>query len=151
MIRILLATLHLLAFGIGLGAVWTRGHVLRGPGAAARLPAAIRADALWGLAAFLWVSTGLWRWLGGVEKASSYYLANHVFLAKMGLFVLILILEVRPIVTFGRWRREVARGGTPDLRSAPALGTISYVQAAILLAMVVAATAMARGYGSGGS
>ena len=68
----------------------------------------------------------------------------------MGLFVLILILEARPIVMMGRWRREAARGGTPDLREAATLGALSYVQAAILLAMVVAATAMARGHGAGG-
>ena len=150
MIRILLASLHLLAFGIGLGAVWTRGHVLRVPGAAARLPVALRADALWGIAALLWVSTGLWRWIGGIEKAASYYLDNHLFLAKMGLFILILILEVRPIMTMGRWRRDVRQGRTPDLAAAPAIGATSYVQAVILLAMVVAATAMARGYGAGG-
>ena len=147
MTRILLASLHLLAFGIGLGAVWTRGHLLRVPGAEARLPAAFRADMLWGLAALLWVSTGLWRWLGGVEKASSYYTGNHIFLAKMGLFVLVVLLELKPMTTLAKWRREAARGGTPDLRDAPALGAVSYVQAAILLVMVVAATAMARGYG----
>lgn len=151
MTRILLATLHLLAFGIGLGAVWTRGHVLRTTDVAARLPVAFRADLLWGVAALLWVSTGLWRWLGGIEKASSYYTGNSVFLAKMGLFVVIVLLELRPMTTFGRWRREVARGGTPDLRAASSLGTLSYVQAALLLAMVVAATSMARGYGAGGS
>jgi putative membrane protein len=150
MTRILLASLHLLAFGIGLGAVWTRGHVLRAPGPAARLPIAFRADSLWALAAFLWVSTGLWRWLGGVEKTASYYPGNHIFLAKMGLFVLILILEVRAIVTIGRWRRQVARGMVPDLSAAPTLGLISYAQAIILLCMVIAATAMARGYGVSG-
>ena len=37
MTRILLATLHLLAFGIGLGAVWTRAHLLRAPANARRL------------------------------------------------------------------------------------------------------------------
>ena len=148
MIRILLATLHLLAFGIGLGAVWTRGHLLRAPSADARLPAVFRADLLWGIAALLWVSTGLWRWLGGIEKVSSYYTGNHIFLAKMGLFVMVVLLEMKPMMTLGKWRREAARGGTPDLRDAPALGTLSYLQAAILLVMVVAATAMARGYGA---
>jgi putative membrane protein len=103
---------------------------------------------LWGIAALLWVGTGLWRWLGGIEKASSYYTGNHVFLAKMGLFVLVVVLELKPMTTLAKWRREVARGGTPDLRDAPALGTLSYLQAVILLAMVVAATAMARGYGA---
>ena len=149
MTRILLATLHLLAFGIGLGAVWTRAHLLRAPNLESRLPAVFRADMLWGVAALLWVGTGLWRWLAGIEKAASYYTGNHVFLAKMGLFLLILLLELKPMTTLARWRREVGRGGTPDLRAASGLGALSYVQAAVLLAMVVAATAMARGYGAG--
>jgi putative membrane protein len=148
MIRILLASLHLLAFGIGLGAVWVRARALAALPDPARLATALRADSLWGLAAFLWLSTGLWRWLGGIEKDASYYTGNYIFLTKMGLFVLVVLLEIRPVVTLGKWRRQLGAKAEPNLGSAGTLSRISYVQAGILLLMILAATSMARGYGS---
>jgi putative membrane protein len=147
MARWLAASLHLLALGIGLGAVWTRGRALRSELAAQDLRRIFLADALWGLAAILWIGTGLWRLLAGLEKGTGYYLQNHVFLAKMGLLVLVLILEVGPMMTLIRWRRSVARGERPDTRAAPRLATISYLQAILVVLMVFAATAMARGVG----
>jgi putative membrane protein len=147
-LRWFLAAFHLLALGIGLGAVWIRGRALKSPLTAADLRRVFLADAVWGLAALLWLSTGLWRLLGGVEKATDYYLHNHVFLTKMGLFLLILILEVRPMVTLIRWRRQAAQGELPDTRAAPAMARISFVQAWLVALMVFAATAMARGIGA---
>jgi putative membrane protein len=78
------------------------------------------------------------------------YLQNHVFWTKMGLLVLMVILEVSPILTLGRWRRQLAAGAAPDLMPAPRLARISFVQAGLIVLMVLAATAMARGYGVGG-
>src|SRR5919206_2160505 len=99
MLRLTLAWLHLLALGVGLGAVWARARSLRGPLDAAALRRAFVADAWWGVAAGLWLATGLWRLLAGTEKATGYYLTNHVFFAKMGMFVLVLLLEVWPMAT----------------------------------------------------
>src|SRR6266511_1832568 len=52
-IRWLLAALHLLALGIGLGAVWARGRALRDALDASGLRRAFHADAWWGIAAVL--------------------------------------------------------------------------------------------------
>jgi putative membrane protein len=147
MARWLAASLHLLALGIGLGAVWARGRALRAEPTASNLARVFLADAFWGIAALLWISTGLWRLLGGLEKGTGYYLQNHVFLAKMGLLLLILLLEIGPMITLIKWRRSVARGQIPDTTSAPRLATISFIQAALVVLMVFAATAMARGVG----
>lgn len=149
MSRILLASLHLVALGIGLGTVWARGRSLRGAPDATRLRQALVADAWWGIAALLWVATGLARWLGGVEKPAGYYSASHVFLGKMGLFALVLVLELRPMLTLIAWRRRLARGEAVDLSASRAISTISHVQALIVILIVIAATAMARGYGAG--
>ncbi len=146
-VRWLLAALHLLALGVGLGAVWARGRALQGDLDAAGLRRAFYADTWWGVAAVVWIGTGLARAFGGFEKGSFYYLRNHVFWGKMGLLVAILILELRPMVTLIRWRRLVARGELPDTRAASRLARISFVQAALVVLMVLAATAMARGYG----
>jgi putative membrane protein len=145
-LRWIIATLHLLALPLGLGAVWARsralGHVDR-PGALER---AFRADTLWGLAAALWISTGLLRAFGGLEKGSTYYLHNHVFFAKVGLLVAILLLEIWPMTALIRWRIAARRGHSIDTASGSALARISQVQAALVILMVFAATALARGF-----
>jgi putative membrane protein len=147
MLRWVLASLHLLALGIGLGAVWVRARTLRGKIDSGGLQRALRADAWWGAAALLWISTGLWRLLGGFAKTTAYYLQNHVFLAKMGLLLVILALEIWPMITLMHWRVAVATGKAVDLRRAPAIATISLVQTGLVVLMVFAATAMARGIG----
>jgi putative membrane protein len=105
------------------------------------------ADAWWGGAAGLWIGTGIWRLLGGLEKSTSYYLQNQVFLTKMGLLLLILLVEVRPMLALMRWRAAAA-GRAVDTSAAGTLATISYVQVALVVLMVFAATAMARGIGA---
>jgi len=148
MLRWLLAFFHLLGLGIGLGAVWVRARALAsGAPDRAMISRLLAADSVWGVAALLWITTGLWRLLAGTEKPTEYYLASHAFWIKMSLLVVILALEVRPMVTLIRWRSRLARGETPDLGSAPALARISYVQAGLVVFMVLAATAMARGIG----
>jgi putative membrane protein len=145
--RWLAASFHLLALGIGLGAVWCRGRALGGLLDSAGLRRVFLADAAWGMAAVLWLGTGLWRLLAGLEKSTGYYLQNHIFLAKMALFLLIVALEIWPMMTLIHWRRRVARGEPPDTRAALALARVSFLQAALVVLMVFAATAMARGFG----
>jgi putative membrane protein len=145
--RWLAASLHLLALGIGLGSVWARGRALRSSLDAGNLRQVFFADTFWGLAAVLWISTGLWRLLAGLEKGTGYYLQNHLFLTKMALLGLVLLLEIRPMITLIRWRMTVSRGEAPDTRAAPLLARISFVQAWLIVLMVFAAAAMARGMG----
>lgn len=151
MLRLALAALHLLALGVGLGAVWARARALGAhPLDVAAVRRALAADTWWGIAALLWIGTGLWRLLAGTEKATGYYLHNHAFFAKMGCLLLILGLEVWPMVTLIRWRVALGRAGgdwPPDARGAARIRGISYAEAALVVAMVVAAVMMARGYG----
>jgi len=112
-IRWLLAAVHLLALGVGLGAVWARGRALQAPLDVPALRRVFYADTWWGIAAVLWIGTGLLRAFGGYEKGAFYYLHNQFFWAKMGLLA----------------------------------ARISFVQAVLVVLMVLAATAMARGYG----
>ncbi len=146
--RWLLAGFHLLALGIGLGAVWARRVALTSRLDPAGLRSVFLADTFWGMAAGLWIATGLWRLLAGVEKDTAYYLHNHLFLGKMALLAVILVLEVRPMMTLIRWRRQVARGEQPDTSTAPGLARISLVQAGLVALMVFLAAGMARGLGA---
>ena len=151
MLRIVLASLHLVALGIGLGAVWMRARALRGPLERGGLTRAFTADAWWGFSALLLLSTGLWRLFGETEKAASYYMTNHAFYAKMGFLVLILLLEIGPMITLIRWRRARSASSLNTSAVVPAarrIVLISYIQALLVVAMVVTATMMARGYGA---
>jgi len=147
MIRWILAAVHLLALGIGLGAIWARARALHAPLDLPGVRRVLYADTWWGVAAVLWLGTGLARAFGGFEKGTLYYTHNHYFWVKMGLFLSILLLEIVPIITFIKWRQRIARGETVDAANAPALATMSFIQAALVAFMVLAATAMARGYG----
>lgn len=150
MLRWLTASVHLLAFGIGLGAVWARGRSLAAIPDPAALRRALQADNWWGVAALLWLGSGLPRLLSGLEKPTSYYLSNHLFWLKMGLFGLVFLLEMLPMIGLIRWRLALAKGDTPDLSAAPRFARISRIQAAVLVVMVFVAAAVARGYGARG-
>ena len=143
MLRIVLAALHLLALGIGLGGVWSRARLLGGRFDSGAVRRALVADSWWGVAAVLWLATGLWRWFAATEKATTYYMTNHVFLAKLGMFVLVFLLEIGPMITLMRWRR----GMQPDATAAKRISRISYVECLLVIAIVFAAVSMARGYG----
>jgi putative membrane protein len=150
-LRIILAAVHLVALAVGFGAVRRRAAALKEPPTGASVRRTLRADADWGIAAGLWIVTGLWRYLGGIEKGTSYYNGNHAFLGKMGLLALILALEVWPMITLIRWRAALAKGGAPEAVAVPAtarrIATISNVQALLVVIMVFLAVTMARGLG----
>jgi putative membrane protein len=149
MLRLALAALHLLALGVGLGGVWGRARALGGPRDSRAVRRALAADAWWGVAAVLWIGTGVWRLMAGTEKATGYYLRNHVFLAKMGLLVVLLLLELWPMITLGRWRADPSRAeGAAGAAAARRIAVISYLETVLVLGMIVAAVAMARGYGA---
>ncbi len=142
-LRLALAALHLVALGLGLGAVLDRAAALREPIDGRTLRRVFRADTLWGLAALLWIGTGVWRVLASTEKGVSYYMHNHLFFAKMGFLVLVLLLELWPMMTLIRWRR----GATATPAAARRIVLVSRVEALLVVAMIVAAVMMARGYG----
>ena len=80
MVRIALAGLHLLALGIGFGAVIDRAGALRSSPGPQSLRRAFTADSLWGIAALLWIGTGVWRVLAGSEKPTVYYAHSPLFM-----------------------------------------------------------------------
>jgi putative membrane protein len=145
MLRWLLAAIHLLALGVGVAAVWMRARALRETLDVQGLRRVFYADNLWALSFALFLASGLWRLLGGLEKGTDYYLHQPFFHAKMGLLALILALEIRPMTTLIRWRAALRRGTNVNTSRAATLARISTVQALLLILMVFAATAMARG------
>src|SRR5690606_41423659 len=75
-----IAAIHLLALVIGSAGIGIRAFALRridtDPGS---LKTAFVGDSLWGIAAILWIGSGIWRAFGGLEKGTAYYLGSIAF------------------------------------------------------------------------
>lgn len=115
----IVSALHVLALAIGLPAIFLRGRALRAPLDAAGLGRLFAADNVWGLAALLWIVTGALRAFGGLEKGTPFYLHARLFWLKLGLFALVVALELWPMITFIRWRIEQRRGRLPGHHRRP--------------------------------
>ena len=139
----LVAALHFLTLGLGFAGVWVRGRGLR----AGNVGETLYGDNLWGIAAVLWIGTGLARAFGGLEKGTAWYLHNPLFWVKMGLFVLVMAIEMRPMITFIRWRIRLGRGEAIDTSVMPALARLNAVEIVLTGAIPFVAVAMARGLG----
>jgi len=149
-VRASLSALHVLALAIGFGAVFARGRRLRdlrrSPEDFVALRRLFQADGLWGLAAILWLGTGLSRAFGKVEKQPDFYLRNGFFWVKMALFVLVLALEILPMVTFIRWRVAMSRGSAPTVGARFAtLIVLNDAEVVLIVIIPFAAALMARG------
>lgn len=145
----LISALHVMALAIGLPGVFLRGRALEAvaKGDLTALPRAFAADNAWGIAAALWVVTGLLRAFGGFEKGTAYYLHHNVFWLKLGLFGLIFALELYPMVTLIKWRGQQKKNLPLELSKAPLLARLSHAELALTLVIPFVAAAMARGIG----
>jgi putative membrane protein len=147
MLAAILSALHVLALALGLPSVYLRGRVLKGRLDRESLPRLFAADNVWGLAAALWLVTGLLRAFGGLEKGSQFYLQSPLFWTKMALFLAVIVLEIWPMATFIRWRRAFGRGQLPDTSRARALYLVNHVEMGLVVVIVFVASFMARGFG----
>lgn len=147
MLPALVSAVHVLSVATALAAVFLRGRALRRPLDAAGFRLLFAADNAWGLAALALIVTGLLRAFGGLEKGTAFYVGSALFWTKLGLFGLVFALEVWPMVTFLRWRRQLGRGQAPDTRTLPALWRLNHVELVLAVATVFVASFMARGFG----
>jgi putative membrane protein len=147
MLAAVVSALHVLALALGLPGVFLRGRALKGPLDREGLRRLLAADNVWGIAAALWLVTGLLRAFAGLEKGTAFYLASSLFWTKLGLFLLVVALEVWPMVTFIRWRIALGRGAMPSTAVARTLYHLNHVELALVVAIVFVAAFMARGFG----
>lgn len=147
----LLAAVHLLAFAMAFTAVLARGKALRSLKGTDSSPVrqVLIADNFWGISALVLLITGGMRAFGGFEKGTEYYLQQPLFHLKMTLFIFILLLEIAPMIRLIKWRIALARGNRLDLCKAGLFARISYIQALLIVLMVIAASGMARGVSLG--
>jgi putative membrane protein len=140
----LLSAVHFLTLALGLGAVFMRGRALAGPLDEAGWQRLLAADNVWGLAAGLWIASGLGRvFFGGKEPG--FYWHNGFFWVKLGLFGLVFALELAPMTTFMRVRSARRRGTALPRFSVEAYRRINSIEVELVVAIVFVAAFMARG------
>jgi len=140
----LLSAVHLLTLALGLGAVFMRGRALGGPLDESGWHRLLTADNVWGIAAGLWIASGLGRvFFGGKEP--SFYWHNGLFWVKLGLFGLVFALELAPMTTFVRVRTARRRGTALPRFSVEAYRRINSIEAVLVVVIVFVAAFMARG------
>jgi len=81
----LLSAIHMLTLALGLGGIVARGRALASPLDDAGWKRVLAADNAWGIAAALWIVSGLGRvFFGG--KETGFYWRNGFFWTKLALF-----------------------------------------------------------------
>jgi putative membrane protein len=149
MIAVFWAWLHFLAI-MGLAAALVAEHLMFTPrpdAATARRLA--RVDMIYGVSALLVLVSGIGRVLQG-GKGAAFYLANGVFHAKVGLFVVAAALSIYPTLKFLAWRKATASAGAVpglDERAGRRVLMAIRVQLLIIFVLPLLAALMARGYG----
>lgn len=101
----LLAWLHYLAIFSLIVPLAAEAVLLRTDMPAAAVRRLARYDLAYLACALAVIATGLLRLFYGA-KGAPFYLPNPWFHAKMGLFVLIALLSLRPTMAFLKWRRQ---------------------------------------------
>ena len=144
----LLASFHHLCV-FSLFAILAIQLVLVRPGMDAGVIARVgRIDLAYGIVAGLTLFAGLLRVFYG-EKGPGYYFGNHIFWTKLGLFLVVALLSIRPTLDFLAWRRALAT----DPRALPADKDVRrtrifiHAEATLLILLPILAAALARGYG----
>ena len=140
----LLSAVHLLTLALGLGSVFARGRALSQPLDEAGWKRLLAADDMWGVAALLWLTSGLARvFYGGKEP--TFYSHNGFFWLKLTLFAIVFALELTPMTTFIRARIARRRGAPPPPFSVETFRRINAVELRLVIAIVFVAAFMARG------
>ncbi len=107
-------------------------------------------DRVYGLAAVAVFLTGLARVFWGA-KGGAYYAGNWLLWTKLGLFLVIGLLSIRPTITFLRWRRVLRADGTlPTPEQVRRTRKQVMRQAHLIPVVALAAVFLARGYGHQG-
>jgi len=144
---LLLAVLHHLGILVLAGCLAAEFALLSLPAGRHWAETLSRIDLAYGLSAGAVLSIGLARVFWGA-RGSGFYLESPAFWFKLGLFLLIALVSIRPTMTFLRWRRLArAEGSAPPATEITATRRWVLLQAGLLLALPIFAALMARGIG----
>jgi len=108
----------------------------------------VRVDLLYGIAAVLVLLSGLARTYWGF-KGGGWYWTNWLLHLKLGMFVVVALMSIKPTLMYRRWRRELAATGAlpSDAQITDARKWVM-IQAHIIAIIPIAAVFLARGFGA---
>jgi putative membrane protein len=105
-----------------------------------------RVDAIYGISSVAVLATGIARTVWGV-KGAGWYWHNPLLYVKLGLFVVVGLLSIRPTIAFLRWRKALrASGALPGADEVTRVRRLVMVQAHIVPLIPLAAVFLARGF-----
>jgi len=107
----------------------------------------VRVDAIYGAASAAVLLTGVARTLWGM-KGAGWFWSQPLLWTKLGLFVVIGLLSIKPTLAFLRWRKTLeASGALPPPDEVRAIRRIVMIEAHLLVLIPLAAVFLARGIG----
>ena len=107
----------------------------------------VRVDMIYGIAAILVLASGLARTYWGF-KGGGWYWSNWLLHLKLGMFVVVALMSIKPTLMFRRWRRELkATGALPGEAQVREARKWVMIQAHIIAIIPIAAVFLARGFG----
>lgn len=141
-----LSAMHLLALALGLGALISRNRAF------ARVhdddegswTDVLQADTAWGIAAVLWIATGLAR-VFFAGQSPAFYAHNVFFWIKLALFAAVFAIELAPMLALLRVRGALRRGVAPPPLPLARFRRVGAVETAVVIIIVFVAALMARG------
>jgi putative membrane protein len=106
-----------------------------------------RVDMIYGIAAGLVLLSGLARTYWGI-KGGAWYWSNGLLHLKLGMFVAVGLMSIKPTVMFRRWNKALkATGALPDDAQVRDARKWVMIQAHIIALIPLAAVFLARGFG----
>jgi putative membrane protein len=140
----ILSAIHMLTLALGAGAIFARGRALSRPLDDDGWKRLLAADNAWGIAAILWIASGLLRvFYGGREPG--FYWRNGFFWVKLALFAGVFALELAPMTTFIRVRIARRRATAIPRFPVDLYRRINAGELGLVVTIVVVAAFMARG------
>jgi putative membrane protein len=109
----------------------------------------LKVDTAYGISASLLVVVGLLR-VFFFEKGSAFYLNNHMYWTKMGLFILVGLLSIYPTVRFLKWRTPLNENRAPEISDDEfkKIRRLLHLELGGIGLILVVAPMMARGIGA---
>ena len=144
-----LAYLHFAAILALAGFLVAEAALLRGDLGRRDLAALARSDVGYAIAAGLVLATGLARLFFGA-KGVGFYVGNPIFWTKVGLFIAVALVSIKPTIAFGRWRRAArdAAGYSVPPAAVQSARRLVLVELHLVALLPLAAVLMSRGIGS---
>jgi len=144
----ILATAHHLTMLFLVMLLFTQIVLVQAPMDAARIGRSAALDRAYGGLALLMLAFGFARVFFSL-KDPSFYVSNPVFWAKIGAFVLVGLLSIRPTLLFLRWARMSASDTAfqPPANETDSVRRFLRLEAIVFMTIPILAAAMARGIG----